>query len=1809
MMTHKRSLKLTGLSSEQMNVFCLKNSVECANSYWNMISIEGPSEQQSKIDSKQLFDHFTIATVAFRNVIKSAEQQKDAASLHTFLSEIIMISYLRLSLVFFGIEVDRGLCDSVEKIELSGAALFVLGHCLKCMESVENSDRLLGDFTEGVVYLVSISIKALKPSENSTAQLLANGSSASILRFAIKYTNALASMSRKYTNRKKLYTIFCNRLLGPCLKMLEVMELSRYSASAKSLYDSLFQDFRRVLENLIENSLFFDDKNVEDLATAIISLPVTAKGDTKKPGANFKASYHGGLFDALTSLCSGIGACNVENGVFGYPTGIATVLQVYSRCSHRILAASLDNEANTETSKSEVLPVGKPSTTLQDRRKHTIRVLNVSLMLLALADSSLQERFIRFLDDNLVQFIGECTSGLVSSLVACVHTQRAVLISLSSALDETGGYSILATHDSLQPLAKRLHDLCSRLLIGASTPLLAFLSPSLCLQFMTMVRNSHVDTLVDKLLLEAQSVQFDSIRILAGIDHRAITARLDSENESDPSLVLQGIAGVRNTTLTDENLLGTDQSQIIMSKEKLLLYVITLYDDLRRMDDFVSEVRGVCRTDAPSLFTFVELLGGQEVQGILSKAFAGLPASQLELVWISLSVQISKKGAKSSYSLKDRIGQICQSVIISALLHATTIVSSSAVNFRKSSSSHTAYSRCDSILQVGASISLSSPLLPGIVNAMTSLYQESVVTLQLLESAGEEDMSIAGVRYERFDHVFEIISMLLQLGSAAIVLHKSFKDPADDSWLKFRQCASATAALLSLQNPAATKEGANTIVCMPAAIVLLNLSSFLATCDSLKLTVCKELCDSPKDFNEVPLIPLNSKEIDVRVLQMILISSEVFSLRKDGKNSKVVESTTKRGRQGPAALKVQVTCSSVNAIDFLLLYTRSVSVWRHLVVEPRIIATLTLAHFKDMAVYFSDPESVKDHLLFAKHTCLYRLMQLVSVQDCAVLVEGFLLAIDTLLRDCSESLSAEATQSSAAQSPRAKSAKSSVDIVPLSVIFLFAHVASASSSSFSISLPIDSLLSASAAALTNSSHRSPNCGDVIASIAHHSSSVISHLLSSSFLTTGATAKRPSVKRADTKIADHSANNKQRMIALDAASNVLNLCLRYRPVTQSEKSVTPLSPNLLHPHESNGISAHAETSSWSIVDLQLKDLIKPLVNSVCTRMELLDCINLHSLVPIVVDFLLQNSFIIGSICDNPHFLLSIISESVLDVFSRSVKDAFVLKFIVENFRRVCSYYCAMPADVINSTAALAAVKAIADHLLLKLLPSLELREVVAENDCLYFDSCCFLAADTLRLYAKCSEAEAEVESKTEADATAVEGSDVLLCLKNLPSLPMIAFNSSLSLVLDGWFLLVGTILLLQRRSGKLLTIQGATLFIDKVKQAILLASSSSSLVVEETLMFLGLTLQGLVGIVPHVIRSSVGDMLLDLAQQCACSAIRINSTTVVPSSSGPSVSSSRLSRFVVIGVDCLLSASGQYDSNFDLRGKETNSSLGSARAMLECIAVSCAGRGDMLAQPEVVLAVISGLRRGITTIQQQQQKGRRRLKRMRTNEQEHSEVQENDEAESSKGREHALSQWASCCFSVLSKIIPRLLKGNGGVRSKADLSNTYDMVRVNVSAHALCVLEQIFACDSVGGSSLPLLGNSIGTLGALLTTAIRVIVAADEMSNDGRVVSSAADLFSISNALRVAGRTLTAASSSKELNRHAHVLSASVVDLLAQRPIGTSTRELLLPGLFALFDRCKQKQRLQMFATVNAQTRAVLSDLHGAYLRDFKFTGQ
>ena len=151
--------------------------------------------------------------------------------------------------------------------------------------------------------------------------------------------------------------------------MFEMIKLAALSTLVQKASSKLFDGFSQVFENLMVNSLFFDDMNVEDLVTAISSMPKIAKADTTKAGALFKASYHSGIFDALISLCSGIYKLNEDTGsetygMFGYCAGIAKLLKVHSKSSNRILATSLNSEANFQSNNSVAVPIGKPSSTL-----------------------------------------------------------------------------------------------------------------------------------------------------------------------------------------------------------------------------------------------------------------------------------------------------------------------------------------------------------------------------------------------------------------------------------------------------------------------------------------------------------------------------------------------------------------------------------------------------------------------------------------------------------------------------------------------------------------------------------------------------------------------------------------------------------------------------------------------------------------------------------------------------------------------------------------------------------------------------------------------------------------------------------------------------------------------------------------------------------------------------------------------------------------------------------------------------------------------------------------------------------------------------------------------------------------------------------------------------------------------------------------------------------------------------------------------------------------------------------------------------
>jgi hypothetical protein len=287
--------KLAGLSSEQMSIFSLKKSVECAGSFWNEMLVDGGSSDSSSV----LREKCVLATATFCSVIQSTEQLKDSTSaLQTFLSEDVMIAYLRLALLACGNQILSGLVDDSEIDQLSVDMLLVVAACLKCMDSGDNIDKLTNDFTEGAIYIINIAIEALKllsTSKPTNGIFLAN-----LIRLTSIYIKALATMSRKFSNRKKLYVTFCSRLLGPCIKLFQSLENIILPQAVSSSYTSSFNDLTHILETLIENSLFFEEKNIEDLAISGSSIEnfkvrttISDVTTVTKDSATFKGSYHG----------------------------------------------------------------------------------------------------------------------------------------------------------------------------------------------------------------------------------------------------------------------------------------------------------------------------------------------------------------------------------------------------------------------------------------------------------------------------------------------------------------------------------------------------------------------------------------------------------------------------------------------------------------------------------------------------------------------------------------------------------------------------------------------------------------------------------------------------------------------------------------------------------------------------------------------------------------------------------------------------------------------------------------------------------------------------------------------------------------------------------------------------------------------------------------------------------------------------------------------------------------------------------------------------------------------------------------------------------------------------------------------------------------------------------------------------------------------------------------------------------------------------------------------------------------------------
>ena len=268
------SRPLTGLSREEQSAYVLKSraSVDAVGPLWASFIAAAPGG----VNEERVHDQFHHATDAFVQALNAsratwAVSQINPDALRAVLPESILWSYIRLAVVAFSTPL-AGSTGSKEQgaTPARGAAdvTAVVAACLASIDSyvASTADRVVDDLLEGCVRL----FRAVAPRAAAAAR--GDDAAQRELKFTSLVVASLASAAKKYTNRKKLYTTFCQRVLPPCVALLQ----RTHAASAHGRAGEGLSELNRHLRALVESCLFNDDKHLEDVSVAAVPHEATA---------------------------------------------------------------------------------------------------------------------------------------------------------------------------------------------------------------------------------------------------------------------------------------------------------------------------------------------------------------------------------------------------------------------------------------------------------------------------------------------------------------------------------------------------------------------------------------------------------------------------------------------------------------------------------------------------------------------------------------------------------------------------------------------------------------------------------------------------------------------------------------------------------------------------------------------------------------------------------------------------------------------------------------------------------------------------------------------------------------------------------------------------------------------------------------------------------------------------------------------------------------------------------------------------------------------------------------------------------------------------------------------------------------------------------------------------------------------------------------------------------------------------------------------------------------------------------------------
>ena len=279
--------KYAGLSNEVQSAYQLKSSVDAVGSIWTAY-LAGDVTKHQNVHT--LFHQATDAFVKAMDVEATASGKgMNPDALRTILSETILWSYIRLAIVSFSTSNVPTGTRMIHKNEEEGnhsMVFTVVGACLTCMESylAATADRILEDLLEGSVHLFGYMTTKILPSMDQLNDQ--ERETMALLKFAGLLVTSLATAAKKYANRKKLFMTFCQRLLSPCVLLIQRVEavsgriLSRNEYIVND-YDHELLSYRdkliHRLQALVENCLFADDKHLEDLS--VVTVPSESLSD------------------------------------------------------------------------------------------------------------------------------------------------------------------------------------------------------------------------------------------------------------------------------------------------------------------------------------------------------------------------------------------------------------------------------------------------------------------------------------------------------------------------------------------------------------------------------------------------------------------------------------------------------------------------------------------------------------------------------------------------------------------------------------------------------------------------------------------------------------------------------------------------------------------------------------------------------------------------------------------------------------------------------------------------------------------------------------------------------------------------------------------------------------------------------------------------------------------------------------------------------------------------------------------------------------------------------------------------------------------------------------------------------------------------------------------------------------------------------------------------------------------------------------------------------------------------------------------